>query len=98
MYVIVWSYETAPGAQDAFRAAYAADGDWARLFAKGAGFVGTSLYGDASAPQAFLTLDRWESAAAHAAFMAAFASEYAALDARFAQLCTGQRRLGAFGE
>jgi len=95
MYVIVWRYEVDPQHEAAFRAAYGATGDWAQLFAKGQGFLGSSLYRDDAAPGCFLTLDTWIDQAAFDAFQAAHGGAYAALDARFAHL-SQQSRVGAF--
>ncbi|HJS79157.1 MAG TPA: antibiotic biosynthesis monooxygenase [Vitreimonas sp.] len=92
-YVIVWTYEVPPPATDEFIAAYGPEGDWAQLFAKGAGFIGVELYRDG---QTFLTLDRWRSADAFNAFQAAFGAHYQALDAKLAHLTSSQARIGAF--
>jgi len=96
MHVIVWTYVVAPGHEVAFRAAYARDGDWALLFARGGGFLGTSLFEDAVSPGVFLTLDRWRSASDFEAFKSQHAEAYAALDARCAALTAAETRLGAF--
>lgn len=95
MYVIVWRYEVDPPNEAAFRAAYGATGDWAQLFAKAQGFLGSALYRDDAAPGAFLTLDTWIDEAAFNAFQAAHGPTYAALDAKFAHL-SRQSRIGAF--
>ena len=92
-YLIVWTYDVPPQATDDFIAAYGPDGDWAQLFAKGAGFVGVELYREG---QTFLTLDRWLSEDAFDAFQAAFGAHYQALDAKLAHLTRSQQRVGAF--
>ena len=95
MYVIVWRYEVAARHEAVFRAAYGADGEWARLFAQAPGFVSTALYRDDAAPGTFLTLDTWSDESAFAAFQSARGGDYAALDAKLAHLSV-QTRLGAF--
>ncbi|MBL8542576.1 MAG: antibiotic biosynthesis monooxygenase [Hyphomonadaceae bacterium] len=92
-YVILWSYEVAPEHERAFIAAYGPEGDWARLFATAAGFLGVDLYRDGAR---FLTIDRWQSEAAFQAFQAARGAEYQALDARCDALTLAETRLGAF--
>jgi heme-degrading monooxygenase HmoA len=92
-YVIIWTYDVPPEAADAFVAAYGSDGDWARLFANGAGFIGTELYQDG---QRFVTIDRWLSEDAFNAFQSAFGDQYKALDAKLAHLSRSQTRIGAF--
>jgi heme-degrading monooxygenase HmoA len=92
-YVIVWTYDVPLHATDHFIAAYGPDGDWAQLFAKGAGFLGVELYREG---QTFLTLDRWLSEAAFNAFQAAFGAHYQALDTKLAHLTSSQARIGAF--
>lgn len=92
-YLIVWTYDVTPGAEADFAAAYGPDGDWAKLFARAPGFLGTELYADA--PR-FLTLDRWSSKAAFDAFQTAFGDAYAALDQKLAHLTQAQQRIGAF--
>jgi heme-degrading monooxygenase HmoA len=44
MYVRIWEYDVPPAAADRFVAAYAAGGEWAQLFARADGFLGTELF------------------------------------------------------
>jgi heme-degrading monooxygenase HmoA len=92
-YLIVWTYDVTPGAESDFSAAYGPDGDWAKLFARAPGFLGTELYADGAR---FLTLDRWASKAAFDAFQTAFGDAYAGLDQKLAHLTQAQQRIGAF--
>lgn len=92
-YVIVWTYDVPAEQTDAFIAAYGSDGDWAKLFAKGAGFIGVELCRDGGV---FLTIDRWRSEDAFNAFQAAFGEAYRALDVKLAHLTRSQTRIGAF--
>jgi heme-degrading monooxygenase HmoA len=92
-YVILWTYEVAPEHEAEFISAYNARGDWAALFAKAPGFLGVELYRDG---RRFLSVDRWQSEAAFAAFQAEFAGDYRALDAKCEALTRAETRLGAF--
>ncbi|MGQ0532918.1 MAG: antibiotic biosynthesis monooxygenase family protein [Caulobacteraceae bacterium] len=92
-HAIFWTYEVAPEHEAAFIDAYNAHGAWAQLFARAPGFIGVELYRDGGR---FLTIDRWQSAAAFEAFQAAFAAEYRALDTKCEALTQSETRLGAF--
>lgn len=91
-YVIIWTYDVAPGREAAFRAAYGRDGDWAALFAKAPGFIGVELLEGAR----YATIDRWNGQAAFDAFKAEHGPAYAALDAKLAHLTLAQHLIGAF--
>jgi len=78
MIAILWSYRVRPGAAEDFERVYGPAGDWAALFSRAEGWLGTELYrgpGDS-----WLTVDRWRSEAAFEAFMAAHRVDYEALD------------------
>ena len=92
-YAIIWTYDIAPEHEAEFRAAYGPNGDWAQLFARAPGFLGTELLGGGVR---YATIDRWESAAAFDAFQAQFGEIYRALDAKLAHLTHAQQRIGAF--
>ena len=84
-FVRVWRYRVDAARRAEFERRYGAQGDWVRLFARAEGFIGTQLLRDPEAPGAYLTLDRWRSAADFRAFLARFGTEYAALD----RICEG---------
>jgi heme-degrading monooxygenase HmoA len=71
---LVFSYEVRDAA--AFEGAYGPDGDWARFFAAGDGYIGTELLRDVETPSRYLVIDRWESAEQYNAFAAANRDEY----------------------
>jgi hypothetical protein len=75
---------------DRFAVAYGPDGDWARLFARSGGFLGTELYRDAGGGARFVTVDRWRGEADWTAFLAREAEAYRALDRRLAPLAAVQ--------
>ena len=59
-----------------FALVFGPDGEWARFFRQGTGFIGTELLRDVDEPDRFLVIDRWESADAYNDFVAAFQDEY----------------------
>lgn len=79
--MIEWDFLPRPERLDEFLAAYGADGDWVRLFRRGAGYRGTTLEPLPGRPGWYRCTDRWGSAAEYAAFRQAWAAEYAGLDA-----------------
>jgi quinol monooxygenase YgiN len=91
VFVRVWQYDVRTVHVADFVAAYGRDGDWARLFRAGDGYLGTDLYRGADAPGRFLTVDRWADSAAWQAFLATSGPAYQALDARLAHLADGGR-------
>jgi heme-degrading monooxygenase HmoA len=95
--VIVWEFRVRPGAEEAFERAYGPEGDWERLFARGEGWLGTELLRDAEGGGRYLTVDRWASAQAYAAFRAAHGAAYEAVDGRCGALTVEERLVGRFG-
>lgn len=93
MHVILWRFRPRAGAAAPFEAAYAPQGPWGELFRRDPDFLGTELL--RASDGTYLTLDRWTSAAAYAAFRARHASDYDALDDRCAALVADERPLGA---
>lgn len=96
MHTIIWRFTVKPEAVTEFENHYRADGAWAALFNRAPGYRGTDLLRDVGQPLVFVTIDRWETAAAFAAFKAAHASAYAALDAQCEKLTVGEEKLAAF--
>ena len=96
MLVRVWRYRVDAAMRERFERAYAADGDWARLFARADGFLGTQLLRDPRAPGVYATIDRWRSAADFTAFSTRFGAQYAALDAACAALTEEETDLGQY--
>jgi heme-degrading monooxygenase HmoA len=93
MYIRVWEYEVAAGHIDAFIAAYGHDGDWARLFQRGRGYVGTDLYRSTGDDAYFVTVDRWTDQAAWRAFLDEWGETYGRLDSTMNRLTASQRSL-----
>jgi len=90
----LWAYTVKPEKSAEFIRFYGPDGDWARLFARGEGYLGTELW--RTGGNRFITLDRWRSAADWRRFKAAFAADYAALDARGDGLTETETDLGDY--
>jgi heme-degrading monooxygenase HmoA len=71
---LVFSYEVRDAS--AFEAVYGPEGEWARFFGQGRGYVGTELLRDVEQPGRYLVVDRWESADAYNAFTSEHREEY----------------------
>jgi heme-degrading monooxygenase HmoA len=93
MYVIVWKYEVLADSEMDFRAAYGPDGDWAELFAKHEGFVGTELI-VTDDPYHYLTIDRWESEESFNAYSDLDREEYRRLDQQFEAFTVSEELVG----
>ena len=74
MIALVFSYEVAEPGE--FEAVYGPEGDWAKFFASGRGYVGTELLRDLEHPTRYLVSDRWETREAYNAFVEANREEY----------------------
>jgi heme-degrading monooxygenase HmoA len=96
MYLRIWQYRVRPDKADEFRNVYGPSGAWADLFGRVAGYQGTELFQSATEPDTYLTLDRWESAEAWAAFLQAHPEDYAALDLRCDSLTVAEMEVGGF--
>jgi heme-degrading monooxygenase HmoA len=80
MFVRIWRFRAAPGKEAEFERFNGSSGDWARLFALGSGYVGTTLTPIPGSPGEYLTFDRWDSSEAWQAFRRDFAEAYERLD------------------
>ena len=94
--MIIWEFMAADHARAEFERIYGQAGEWARLMRRGAGYLGTELLADPASDARYLTIDRWESRDAYAAFRRACAADYEALDARCADLTREERAIGVF--
>ena len=91
IFCAVFSYEVADAA--AFERVYGPDGEWARFFRGGAGYLGTELLRSAGG---YLVIDRWASREAYAAFLASHRDDYARRSAEAEQLYVREERVGEF--
>ena len=96
MISIVWTYRVKPDKAAEFERRYSSDGDWARLFARAAGYGETLLLRDLKQSGRYLTIDRWDSPAAFAEFKRSFAAEYEKLDRICDSLTETEERIGVF--
>jgi heme-degrading monooxygenase HmoA len=96
VYVVFWRFRPLVGQESEFERAYGPSGQWAHLFRRGDGYLGTELLRRSDDPREYLTLDRWASRAAHEAFRARWSSEYRRLDHRLEELTEEETPLGAF--
>ncbi len=95
-YVRVWKFRATPGRTVEFESAYAPDGDWARLFRLGDGYLGTEFLHPQSTGGLYLTIDRWRSEADWQRFLDHHGAAYRALDQRLAPLCAEDTEVGSF--
>jgi heme-degrading monooxygenase HmoA len=98
MYVVLWRFRPVVGREGEFERAYGPSGEWARLFGRDDGYLGTELLLRRSedGSSEYLTLDRWVSRAAYEAFRARRSGEYRRLDSRLEGLTEEETLLGAF--
>lgn len=96
MYIRIWQFRVPSEKADQFREVYGPDGAWTHLFQRETGFLGTELFHSATHPNIFLTIDRWDSAGAWAAFLRAWGDEYAALDQDCEKLTVTEGEIGTF--
>jgi heme-degrading monooxygenase HmoA len=91
---ILWRYKVRPERVADFERVYDASGDWAKLFARASGYLGTELLRDGEG--SYLTIDRWHARGDFDNFLTAHRADYEALD----KICDGwtikEERLGIF--
>ena len=95
-HLILWEFRPRPGSEREFEIAYGPRGEWAALFAKGEGYLGTQLFRDLQDSSRYLTLDRWLSRDAFETFRRLHSQAYEALDRRFEELTAHEAALGSF--
>jgi hypothetical protein len=95
VFVRIWQYDVDPECEAEFERAYSADGDWARLFGRSDGYRGTELFRLVGQPLRYLTVDRFESAAAWHTFLSEHGSAYSALDRATEGMTLDERELSA---
>lgn len=98
MHIIIWEFTVREEHIQKFISACGPNGDWANLFRRAQGYLGTELLRSSHEPNIFLTVDRWESAASFEIFQERFGAEYKKLDARFEAYTSSEKKLGVFSE
>jgi heme-degrading monooxygenase HmoA len=96
LFVRIWRYRVNVDAGRRFEEAYGPSGEWARLFRGGAGYLGTELLHSVGSPDAYVTIDRWESRDAWLAFLAAHRAAYDALDRACGSITASEESLGDY--
>ena len=96
MYAVLWRFRPRVGRESEFERAYGPSGEWALLFRRGDGYLGTELLRRSDDSREYITLDRWASRGAYEAFRARWSSEYRRLDGRLEELTEEEAPLGAF--
>lgn len=94
MIALVFRYDARD--RDEFERAYGPDGEWAQFFRQGDGYVGTELLRDLEEPDRYLVIDRWESAEAYDAFVAAHQADYVRRSDESRVLYLQELRFGTF--
>lgn len=95
MFVVIWEYEARDGSEAAFEALYGAAGAWVKLFGEHAGYLDTQLL-LGEQPRHYLTIDRWDSAQAYAAFLDVAKEGYAQVDRLGDALTRSERCIGRY--
>ena len=98
MYVVLWEFRVRPGAELSFERLYGPTGHWVTLFRTAPGYLGTELLRTHDGLARYVTVDRWSSAEAYAAFRHAASERYDALDRAGSLLTEAERCLGEFTE
>jgi heme-degrading monooxygenase HmoA len=94
----IWKFRPPEDRVEEFAAAYSANGRWAELFGRAAGYRGTNLLRPLEPCGWWLTIDRWDSLADFEAFGQAHGEEYRALDAELEGVAGEEEFVGAFEE
>ncbi len=98
MHIIIWEFTVREEYIQQFISAYGSNGDWASLFRRAEGYLGTELLRSTHQDNVFLTVDRWESAACFDIFQERFGPEYKKLDTRLEGYSLSEKKVGVFSE
>jgi heme-degrading monooxygenase HmoA len=96
MFIRIWQFRVPLDNADEFHAIYGPQGDWTRLFRREVGFVGVELLHSTTHPNIFISIDRWISPEAWAAFLRSWGADYTALDQRCEKLTVSEGEIGSF--
>jgi heme-degrading monooxygenase HmoA len=94
MYVVIWEYHVKSEHVADFEKIYNENGTWVELFQKATGYLGTELLHDSSAPDHYITIDRWASGIDYELFLSHWEKEYKKLDAQCVDLTAQENLLG----
>ncbi len=94
MIAILWRYRVREEFRSDFERTYGATGEWAKLFSKADGYLGTELlHGPAGE---YLTIDRWDSRADFDNFLRGHRAAYDQLDASCGGWTVEEVQIGIF--
>ena len=95
-FAVFWEFRVRPRKRRAFEQAYGPDGDWAQLFRRFKGYLGTELLRDRAAPLRYFTIDCWSSRQAFLTMKKKSRAAYKALDEQCESLTSRERLIGEF--
>jgi ribosomal-protein-alanine acetyltransferase len=95
-FAAVWEFYVRSDKRRAFEKAYGPNGDWARLFGQGEGYIRTELIRDPKTLGRYVTLDFWTSRHAHQQFKKQHLAAYKALDKKCNSLTEREQLIGEF--
>src|SRR5947208_16977029 len=95
-FTAVWEFHVAREKTRAFEKAYGPEGNWARLFHRGEGYIRTELIRDHQTQGRYLTLDFWASRQAYQRFKKRNLASYKSLDKKCNSLTQSSRLIGEF--
>ena len=95
-FTAVWEFHVTRDSRRAFERAYGPNGDWARLFRRGEGYIRTELIRDRDVPGRYVTLDFWTSRLAYQKFRRQYLAHYKAIDKRCEALTQSEKCIGEF--
>lgn len=94
--LVIWEYLVRPEYLQEFISIYSADGEWAQLFCRCPGFLGTELLRAPADNRKFLTIDYWQSLEMYQAMHQLITNDYDRLDHACAALTVSETILGIF--
>jgi heme-degrading monooxygenase HmoA len=95
-FITIWEFLVKNESIAEFETLYGGDGEWAKLFRRGEGYLGTDFIRDADRPGRYLTIDRWASRQAFEKFKRDHADEYGSHDRHCESLTESETWLGNF--
>lgn len=95
--VVIWEFLVRPNKRRTFERIYGPQGDWARLFRSGSGYIRTDMIRDLESRDKYLTLDYWRSRHDYKSFQKKNREAYRALDEKCETLTSKEEKIGEFG-
>src|SRR5438876_6709635 len=95
-FTAVWEFCVRSDKRRAFEKAYGPNGDWARLFGQGEGYIRTELIRDPKTMGRYVSLDFWRLRQAFEQFKKQNLAAYKALDKKCNSLTESEGLIGEF--